>query len=459
MELKKLNGNFDIIKKYAHLSTEKFCNYTPGVLFMWQGKDDYEYLEVNDTLILRMTNHEKKKVFLYPMGQDIDTALQVMTDIGKVDGGTTIMGVSDETAVALVEKCPCIAVTQSRDWADYVYLASDLKEYRGKHYNGQRNHLNKFLKLYPNYSYKIITPSDIKRLKDFLTQLDFEAPTGSLRAEEKTRCYRMLDGMFDIGCVGGYVEVDGKIIAFSVGEIVGDTFYDHIEKGDKNYEGVYQLLVKETANAFCSGIKYINREEDCGDTGLRISKMQYRPIDIRSKNTVRIGTAFCNITAPVSISTPNLKIREFCDSDTEEYYRLASDVELNKYWGYDYRDDVKGTPPLDYFIKGVYELKSRHEEYPLCITLDDVLIGEVTMHNFDHQGGVEVGIRLLPHYHGRGYGYEALSGVIDYLKSIVKVDYVKAKCYLENVASKKTFEKLGFKRVKKDETFYYFKSE
>lgn len=450
---KKLE-NYDIIKKYAPLQNEKFCNYTPGVLYMWEKNDGYEYAEINETLILRFTNHEGKKVFLYPIGKDIASALKIISDVGKSDGGATITAVSDDTAITLVEKYPCMAVTQSRDWADYVYLASDLREFRGKHYNGQRNHINKFLKHYSNYNYHVINPNDINRIKEFLKNLDYQTPVGSLKEEELARCYRMLDGMFNIGCVGGYIEVDGKIVAFCVGEIVGDTFYDHIEKGDKSYEGVYQVLVKETANAFCKEVKYINREEDCGDIGLRISKMQYRPVEIRNKNTLKIGTAFCKITPPVSIKTENLLLSDFEDSDTDAYYKLAVDVELNKYWGYDYRDDEK-CPTLDYFIKGVRELIARHEEYPLCIRLNNKLIGEVTMHNFDHQNGVEVGVRILAEHQNKGYGKEAVKGVCSYLKNI-GVNYVKAKCFIENTPSKKTFESLGFKRIGKDEKYYYF---
>ena len=451
---KKLE-NYDIIKKYAPLSTEQFCNYTLGVLYMWEKDSGYEYQEVNDTLILRFTNHEGKKVFLYPIGKDIDGALKIMMEAGT-DDGTTIVSVSDETAVSMATKYPCMSVTQSRDWADYVYNAHDLREFRGKHYNGQRNHINKFVKQHPDYTYNTITPNDVPKIKEFLKNLDFYAPVGSLKAEELERCYIMLDGMFDIGCVGGYIETDGKVVAFCIGETVGNTFYDHVEKGDKSYEGVYQVLVKETANAFCQDVKYINREEDCGDIGLRISKMQYRPCEIKAKNTVTIGTAFCKITSPVCIKTQNLILREFCDCDTEEYYRLASDVELNKYWGYDYRDDVKSTPPLDYFIKGVYTLIARHEEYPLAITLGGQFVGEATMHNFDHQNGVEVGVRILPEFQSKGYGKEAIKGICDYLKNVIGVDRVKAKCYLENTPSKKTFESLGFKKLEKDETFYYF---
>ena len=459
MELKKLNQNFEILKKYTPYIKENFCNYSIGVLYMWQGAEDYEYLEVNDTLILRLTNHKKQKVFLYPIGKDIDGALNVIWEIGKAEGGATIMAVSDNTVMELIEKFPCLSVSSNRDWADYIYNANDLMEYKGKHYNGQRNFYNRFKKKYPNYKYKIIEKRDIARLKEFVKKLDINAPENSLKLEEYKKNYDMLDGMFEVGCVGGYIEVDNKIVAFCVGEIIGNTFYDHIEKGDKTYEGVYQTLVKETATAFCKGVKYINREEDCGDIGLRISKMQYRPVEIKNKNTVKIGTAFCKVKPPVVILTKDLVIREFNENDAEDYYKLSTDIELNKFWGYDYRDDYKGVPPLDYFINGVKELIARHEEYPLCITLNGKIIGEVTMHNFDQKNRAEVGVRILPEYQNKGYGSQAIKCLTDYLIDIVGVSAVKAKCFLENTPSKKMFEKLGFKLVKKDEKYYHFLKE
>ena len=84
---------------------------------------------------------------------------------------------------------------------------------------------------------------------------------------------------------GAFIEVDGRIIAMTVGEILQDTLYCHVEKAIRDYEGAYQMIVKEFASDMVSsyGITYINREDDVGDEGLRKSKLSYHPIELLDK--------------------------------------------------------------------------------------------------------------------------------------------------------------------------------
>jgi hypothetical protein len=85
------------------------------------------------------------------------------------------------------------------------------------------------------------------------------------------------------------IAVDDKIVAMSIGEIVNDTLYCHIEKANRDYPGSYQMIVKEYAShTVTEGVKYINREEDVGDEGLRTSKLSYHPVDILNKYCVVI---------------------------------------------------------------------------------------------------------------------------------------------------------------------------
>ena len=89
--------------------------------------------------------------------------------------------------------------------------------------------------------------------------------------------------------LGGMLLVDGNIVGFSLGEIVGDTLFTHIEKADRDYLGCYQMVVAQFAQQFAhEGVHFINREDDAGDPGLRTSKLSYHPVTLLEKYTVTV---------------------------------------------------------------------------------------------------------------------------------------------------------------------------
>lgn len=45
---------------------------------------------------------------------------------------------------------PLLPLFLPRVWRDYIYAAEDLRDFAGRRYSGQRNHINKFRKLYPD---------------------------------------------------------------------------------------------------------------------------------------------------------------------------------------------------------------------------------------------------------------------------------------------------------------------
>ena len=92
------------------------------------------------------------------------------------------------------------------------------------------------------------------------------------------------------GMLGGVLRVNGKIIAYSIGEITGDTLFCHVEKADISYHGAYQMLTNQFLRKYADNdeVKFVNREEDCGDEGLRRSKLSYNPVELLVKNTVYI---------------------------------------------------------------------------------------------------------------------------------------------------------------------------
>ena len=74
------------------------------------------------------------------------------------------------------------------------------------------------------------------------------------------------------------VRIGGELIGFAYGEVIGDMFFAHVEKGNIEYRGIYQMLSSAMAReAALRGARYANREDDAGDESLRLSKESYHP--------------------------------------------------------------------------------------------------------------------------------------------------------------------------------------
>jgi RimJ/RimL family protein N-acetyltransferase len=220
-------------------------------------------------------------------------------------------------------------------------------------------------------------------------------------------------------------------------------------------------MANEFAKAFAvNGVKFINREEDCGDTGLRISKLQYQPIDIKEKNLVKVKTLFDRITSPVLIKTSRLTVEDISIFDKQDYKNLYLDDELNRLWGYDYREDLgDNVPDEDYFYSFQQSLKNKKEEYSFAVKLSGKMIGELVLHNFDYYGGVEMGFRFFKEYQGNGYATESAEALKWYVFEVLKAKTLYSRCFKENTPSHNLILRLGLAEYKSDKTHYYFSSE
>ena len=165
---------------------------------------------------------------------------------------------------------------------------SDLSTFKGKKFNGQRNHINKFKSLHPDYSFVEITKDNLNDIKEFFKKFTDLREMNGTETEESQKVLEVLDN-FEIYKLTGYaLKVGENIVAFSMGEVIGDVLFVHIEKADISYRGAYQMTVKEFASRFENMATLINREDDSGDMGLRTSKLSYQPCEILDKYTVEI---------------------------------------------------------------------------------------------------------------------------------------------------------------------------
>ena len=283
---------------YFAQQNTRMSDFTVGVSYLWQAYFDCRYAIVVDCLILQV-QYDGEGYFTYPIGERVDEALTMLEQHCAESGAPLQFAtVSPAQAELLAQRYPHTAMYEQRQFFDYIYHYTDLATFAGRRYSAQRNHINQFIKLAPDWQYLPMTAERIEDAKTFLHDLcrrreaQQGEPLSDVEKADERGSYALMDAMEamqadGIPMSGGMITVGGEIVAISVGEVQHDTLYVHIEKGDMRYPGVYQMMVREYA-AHTAGAAYINREDDAGDEGLRRSKMAYRPCELLEKYIVKI---------------------------------------------------------------------------------------------------------------------------------------------------------------------------
>ena len=99
-----------------------------------------------------------------------------------------------------------------------------------------------------------------------------------------------MDHFFDEGLKGGLIcTKEEGIVAYSIGApLSSDTFIVHIEKAFAEVQGAYPIINQEFVRHNCMDYKYVNREDDVGDEGLRKAKLSYKPAILLEKYTATL---------------------------------------------------------------------------------------------------------------------------------------------------------------------------
>lgn len=170
-------------------------------------------------------------------------------------------------------------IREEPEQADYVYLVSDLTRLAGRRYAGKRNHLKRFMRQY-RWEYRPLGAELVEgclklteswcRVRVCPRELGLEA--------ERVAIWEALENFGRLACRGGVILVEGEVVAFSLGERLNEECaVIHIEKANPEFEGIYQAINQQFLEHELSAFKFVNREQDLGDAGLRRAKLSYHP--------------------------------------------------------------------------------------------------------------------------------------------------------------------------------------
>lgn len=264
------------------------CEYTFANVYMWSHVYETKLAEYKGYVVARnigRTHHH----FLFPTGgTDLKAVIEACVEDATVAGKNPMFyGVAESEVPKIEALFPGqFEFTQTRDMQDYVYLATDLQELPGKKFQKKRNHVSRFIKEHPDYTFETIGPDNIEEVRAFNRKWCEVngCNTEPGLAREHRAIEMVLNHYLELELLGGLIRTGGEVVAFCYGSrLSANMLNTQVEKAWHDVNGAYAIINRDFARSVGNEFLYINREEDLGEEGLRKAKLSYNPAFLAPK--------------------------------------------------------------------------------------------------------------------------------------------------------------------------------
>ncbi len=280
-------------------SPSRTCDFTIGGIYLWQSYFMYERAIREDTLFIRgvAENDLSRRAYSLPQGRlPLSESIPLLLGSTVDEGSELLLSAVPEDRLEELGRAAVIScVEELPDWADFLYDIEPMTSFAGKAMSKKRNHVNRFRADNPGAVFEALTAENAAQALDFLERHAVPGPEKSVTAD-----YDIFQTADTLRHLDRYPNFEGAIlrtpdrgiVAFTVGEAMGDTLYVHIEKMDHEVNGSGETI----SSRFCGlmkerhpDLRFVNREDSSGDPGLARAKMAYRPIALLKKYNVTLS--------------------------------------------------------------------------------------------------------------------------------------------------------------------------
>ncbi len=287
------NELIDIFDSLFDKRISKNAGNSPANLFAYNFIYPCEYLFEQDTLIIRIHLQNDSCLCYYePIGKKTIKDYLPLIEQDAKDNSYCFSFILENKENTDYLAQQGYKVEYSDNLSEYVYLRESLQNLTGKKLQAKRNHINKFVSLYPSWEFVALNKEDKQKCLEltdtwFQQEMNISPQFKQDYQTEKKVIEYLFDNFEKLHLFAGAIFVGGQPVAYSIGSFVcKDTFDTNIEKADRRFEGAYTLINREIAKHLPNEIIYINREEDKGIEGLRKAKHSYHPIFMVEKYMV-----------------------------------------------------------------------------------------------------------------------------------------------------------------------------
>ena len=262
-------------------------------LFIWRDAYQLRIARIEDAVAIFSWMADPEDSFLLPpLGGDAnaETVRRCFEYMSEAGHNPRLARATQEDLARLGISEEHFVVEPDRDQWDYVYLVQDLVELSGSRYHRKRNHIEQFTREH-EFEYMPLTAELVPQCQELQDRWCDEKHcdlVATLRAEARA-VKEVLEKLELLGVTGGCIEVEGAVEAFTLGELLNpDTVVIHIEKANAAFHGLYQVINQQFLERQWSNVRYVNREQDLGVSGLRRAKESYYPDHMVQKFVVTL---------------------------------------------------------------------------------------------------------------------------------------------------------------------------
>lgn len=257
-------------------------------IFAWRKLRKIYITEYENNIVLFLEK-KGKKYFYPPFSRETDKIiLELLTYFKLKNEDVKVNAYPDDLLYLLENIIEKITLEDDRDNYDYIYLTEDLINLTGRKYDGKRNNIKKFLKTY-KYEFLPLTDEileDCIKFQEKWCNIKNCKEDMSLKNESEA-VMEILKNFNNLPCFGAVLKIGNYIEAYTIAsELNSETAEIIVEKANPEFSGIYQAINQMFCEKFLKNYKYVNRQQDTGDLGLRKAKLSYHPFKLLKKYNI-----------------------------------------------------------------------------------------------------------------------------------------------------------------------------
>jgi len=280
---------------YAHLKSffagQKYrhSSYSLSGIVVWNNCAFNNYYAKQDGYLVVSESHianPKARWLLLPVGRQLPPA--ELAALVKKAGHDIVRYVPEEyiAACGQAEAEKFFSVLREPEYDDYVYERAGLASLKGAKYHKKRNLIAQFERgaaAAEKVEVLALSPELAGECGEFVERWyqyrreKYAFWTDELGCEHNA-LVQTLNNFALTGVEGLAVKVGGRIEGLGIASrLTDDMAVLNFEKANEEIKGLYQYLDRECAVRLYAAAKYLNKESDLGDEGLRQAKESYYP--------------------------------------------------------------------------------------------------------------------------------------------------------------------------------------